>query len=82
MSFSLHFHAMRGRPGHYLKSEEFRFYVGLIGTATVIMFLYNISVYDHQGTKLYVSEGTGFWGPPMRLFTRSEITLLTLRAPK
>jgi trk system potassium uptake protein TrkH len=52
VSFSLHFHAMRGRPGHYLKSEEFRFYIGLIATATVIMFLYNISVYDHQGTNL------------------------------
>jgi predicted MPP superfamily phosphohydrolase len=43
---------------------------------------YISGLYDHEGTKLYVSEGTGFWGPPMRLFTRSEITLLTLRAPK
>lgn len=37
-------------------------------------------LYDHEGTQLYVSQGTGFWGPPMRLFTRSEITLITLRA--
>jgi len=29
-------------------------------------------------TWLYVSEGTGFWGPPMRVGTSSEITLLTL----
>lgn len=28
--------------------------------------------------QLYVSAGTGFWGPPMRLGTRAEITLLTL----
>ena len=29
-------------------------------------------------TWLYVSEGTGFWGPPMRVGTSSEITLVTL----
>lgn len=29
-------------------------------------------------TWLYVSEGTGFWGPPMRVGTSSEITHLTL----
>jgi hypothetical protein len=29
-------------------------------------------------TWLYVSEGTGFWGPPMRIGTSSEIALLTL----
>lgn len=29
-------------------------------------------------TWLYVSEGTGFWGPPMRVGTSSEITLITL----
>lgn len=28
---------------------------------------------------VYVSQGTGYWGPPMRVGTRSEITLLTLR---
>ena len=27
---------------------------------------------------LYISEGTGFWGPPMRVGTSSEIALLTL----
>lgn len=34
----------------------------------------------HGGTQLYISEGTGFWGPPIRLGTRSEITEVTLRA--
>jgi uncharacterized protein len=29
---------------------------------------------------LIVSRGTGFWGPPMRLFRRGEITAITLRA--
>lgn len=32
-------------------------------------------------TQLYVSRGTGFWGPPLRIFAPSEITVLTLRAP-
>ncbi|HEY1815486.1 MAG TPA: metallophosphoesterase [Kofleriaceae bacterium] len=32
-------------------------------------------------TWLYVSEGTGFWGPPLRVGTTSEITLLTLHRP-
>lgn len=36
----------------------------------------------HSGrTQLYTSRGTGFWGPPFRIFAPSEITLLTLRAP-
>ena len=30
-------------------------------------------------TQLYTSRGTGFWGPPFRLFAPSEITALTLR---
>jgi predicted MPP superfamily phosphohydrolase len=30
-------------------------------------------------TQLYTSRGTGFWGPPLRIFAPSEITLLTLR---
>jgi predicted MPP superfamily phosphohydrolase len=30
-------------------------------------------------TQLYTSRGTGFWGPPFRVFAPSEITLVTLR---
>jgi predicted MPP superfamily phosphohydrolase len=37
-------------------------------------------LHDHAGTQIYVSHGTGLWGPPMRLGTTSEITLVTLRA--
>jgi uncharacterized protein len=29
-------------------------------------------------SQLYVSRGTGFWGPPMRVFAPAEITLLRL----
>lgn len=34
--------------------------------------------YRHSSTQIYVSAGTGFWGPPMRLGTCAEITELTL----
>ena len=36
--------------------------------------------YTRAGSELYVSRGTGFWGPPMRLFAPAEITEITLRA--
>lgn len=31
-----------------------------------------------ERTQLYVSRGTGIWGPPLRVFAPSEITVLTL----
>jgi hypothetical protein len=33
-----------------------------------------------RDTQIYVSCGTGFWGPPMRLFAPAEITEIVLRA--
>ncbi len=33
-----------------------------------------------ERTQLYTSNGTGFWGPPLRVFAPSEITLITLRS--
>ncbi len=34
-----------------------------------------------DGTQLYTSCGTGYWGPPMRLGAPAEITLIELHAP-
>jgi len=34
--------------------------------------------YEYQGTKLYVNQGTGCWGPPMRLGSQNEITQIIL----
>ncbi len=35
-----------------------------------------------EGSALYVSRGTGFWGPPMRLLAPAELTELVLRTPR
>lgn len=37
-------------------------------------------LYQRGGSRLYVSRGTGFWGPPMRLGAPAEITEITLRS--
>lgn len=34
-------------------------------------------MYQHKGTQLYVNQGTGYWGPPIRLGTLPEITRFT-----
>ena len=39
-------------------------------------------LYRSGAAQIYVSRGTGFWGPPMRLFAPAEITEITLRAPR
>lgn len=39
---------------------------------------YIAGLYDHEKTKLYVSRGTGYWGPPMRLGAPAEITEIEL----
>jgi len=36
--------------------------------------------YELGGTQLYVSRGCGYWGPPVRLLARLEITRVILRA--
>ena len=38
-------------------------------------------LYRRGGATLYVSRGTGFWGPPMRLRAPAEIGEIVLRAP-
>ena len=37
---------------------------------------------SEQGTQLYVSRGTGVWGPPLRLGAPPEVTLVTLRSTR
>jgi predicted MPP superfamily phosphohydrolase len=42
------------------------------------IFKYNRGLYKYKGMQIYVSQGSGTFGPPMRLGTSSEITLITL----
>jgi predicted MPP superfamily phosphohydrolase len=36
-------------------------------------------LYRHKDMWIYVSRGTGYWGPPLRFIVPSEITLISLR---
>ncbi len=39
---------------------------------------YVSGLHDHQGMQVYVSRGSGYWGPPNRLGAPSEITRIEL----
>ena len=42
---------------------------------------YNAGLHKHNDlTQIYVSRGTGFWGPPIRILAPAEITSITLTA--
>ena len=41
---------------------------------------YLAGLHKHREAHVYVSEGTGYWGPPMRIGTTAEITHLELVA--
>ena len=36
----------------------------------------------HGDTQLYVTRGAGYWGPPMRIGARPEVTVVELRSPR
>lgn len=44
-----------------------------------ILFHFNRGLTNHNGTKIFVTQGAGTFGPPMRVGTRSEIVLLHLK---
>jgi predicted MPP superfamily phosphohydrolase len=39
---------------------------------------YVSGLHKHENTQIYVSRGTGYWGPPLRVGSPSEITLIEL----
>jgi predicted MPP superfamily phosphohydrolase len=44
-----------------------------------LVYRYVYGLHREGNSWLYVTSGTGQWGPPMRLFTRAEIVRITLR---
>ncbi len=44
-----------------------------------LMFAYNKGLHNFNGTQIFVSQGVGTFGPPMRVGTKSEIVLLKLK---
>ncbi|WP_414470353.1 metallophosphoesterase [Methanobacterium sp. ACI-7] len=60
--------------GHTHKGQLFPF--NFLGR---LFFPYFSGLYEYNGTSLYVSQGTGTWGPPMRLGSKNEITLIKLK---
>jgi predicted MPP superfamily phosphohydrolase len=43
-----------------------------------LMFPYNKGLYEYDGTRIFVSQGTGTFGPPLRVGTRSEVAVIIL----
>jgi uncharacterized protein len=43
-----------------------------------LIFQYNKGLHDYNGTKIFVTQGAGTFGPPMRVGTISEITVIDL----
>ena len=62
--------------GHTHKGQVFPF-----SLITRLFFPYHAGWYDlPKGSALYVSRGTGTWGPPMRLGAPPEVTVIDLVA--
>lgn len=47
-----------------------------------LIFDYNKGLHHFNGTTIFVSQGAGTFGPPIRVGTKSEITLLQLKPEK
>ena len=45
-----------------------------------MIFDYNKGIHRFNGTTIFVSQGAGTFGPPMRVGTKSEITIVELQA--
>lgn len=60
--------------GHTHAGQIFPF-----GILVKIVHKYLYGMYQKNNTKIYVTSGTGFWGPPIRFLTSSEIVKFNLK---
>jgi predicted MPP superfamily phosphohydrolase len=49
-----------------------------INLITGLMFPYNRGLHEYGKTKIFISQGIGTFGPPMRVGTQSEVVLIKL----
>jgi predicted MPP superfamily phosphohydrolase len=67
LQLSGHTHGGQIWPWHYLVRAQQQFLAGL---------------YRHRETQIYVSRGTGYWGPPVRVGAPPEIAKIVLRSAR
>lgn len=67
LMLSGHTHNGQIFPFNYLVKTRYEYIKGL---------------YNYNGTNLFVSTGTGTWGPKMRLGSNSELVIITLKPTK
>jgi predicted MPP superfamily phosphohydrolase len=65
LQLSGHTHKGQIFPFNYLVKLRYRYIAGL----------YDLG----KGSKIYTSRGSGTWGPPLRLFSPAEVTIITLQ---
>jgi predicted MPP superfamily phosphohydrolase len=60
--------------GHTHKGQIFPF-----NYPVRLRYRYIAGLYDlGKGSRIYTSRGTGTWGPPLRLFSPAEVTIITI----
>ena len=60
--------------GHTHGGQIFPFVAVIRGFHRYVSGLYELE----RGSRLYVSRGTGTWGPPLRVLAPPELTLVTI----
>jgi len=74
-------HLAAARPGLQLSGHTHGGQIWPFGALVRLNQPYIAGLHRHDDTtQIYVSRGTGYWGPPMRLFCPAEITKLVLTA--
>ncbi|MDD7567574.1 MAG: metallophosphoesterase [Helicobacter sp.] len=66
--------------GHTHGGQIFPFSLLVLLQQPHIKGLFELTLGSSLKTWLYINQGTGYWGPPMRVGTESEITLIRLKS--